>query len=79
MEDDDDTCSHTRYERNFYYEENWYTGEMEETEEYVEVSAEQDIDLHRYQCTLCGRIGYYSGVAKNFYEKGIKSDIPGLH
>jgi hypothetical protein len=39
----------------------------------------QDLDLHRYQCTQCGEIMYYSGRARDYYERGILSPgVPGL-
>lgn len=39
----------------------------------------EDLDLHRYQCTRCKEIFYYSGKAKDFFENGKKSEgIPGL-
>jgi hypothetical protein len=46
--------------------------------ELVEETAFVDIDLHRYKCTLCGMIGYYSSAAKDYYEKGILSNVHGL-
>jgi hypothetical protein len=36
----------------------------------------KDIDLHRYQCTRCKMIGYYSSGARDYYEKG--NDTMGL-
>ena len=30
-----------------------------------------DLDLHRYQCTQCKEIMYYSGRAKEQFEEGI--------
>jgi hypothetical protein len=40
----------------------------------------EDIDLHRYKCTHCGEIMYYSGAAKDFYEKNIRQEgIKGLY
>lgn len=30
-----------------------------------------DIDLHRYKCTQCDEIMYYSNKARKFYEEGI--------
>lgn len=46
-----------------------WTGEQEYvwSEGYWE-SAEEDIDTHRFKCTLCGEIGYYSGAAKDHFE-----------
>ncbi len=29
-----------------------------------------DIDVHRYKCTQCGAVMYYSGGAKQYYEQG---------
>lgn len=38
-----------------------------------------DIDLHRYKCTQCGEVMYYSGRAREYYENGTKFDwIQGL-
>lgn len=42
------------------------------------VSLLKDIDLHRYQCTGCGHIGYYSNAARAFHEDGVRNEIPGL-
>ncbi|MGF6440739.1 hypothetical protein [Paraburkholderia youngii] len=36
-------------------------------------SFDEDIDTHRFRCSKCGRIGYYSEAARRFFEKGIKS------
>lgn len=32
-----------------------------------------DVDLHRYKCSKCGKLGYYSESARKHYEEGIKS------
>jgi hypothetical protein len=38
-----------------------------------------DIDLHRYKCTQCGLVMYYSGRAREHFEEGKKFDwIKGL-
>lgn len=42
-------------------------------------SCEVDLDLHRYQCTVCNEIGYYSHAAKLYYEHGVESNILGLN
>lgn len=39
-------------------------------------SWDEDIDIHRFQCTHCGRIGYYSGAARAYHEDGQRS--PGI-
>jgi 5-methylcytosine-specific restriction endonuclease McrA len=56
---------------------NNYVGEYETDYEWVWKSTEEDIDLHRYKCTICGEIGYYSGAAENYYTKGIKNPMLG--
>lgn len=76
------SCNHQRTTSRWVGEENWYddgssmhTGEWE----YETVSTIVDIDLHRYKCTQCGEIMYYSGRARDYYEKGVKSPwIKGL-
>jgi hypothetical protein len=57
-----------------------YFGEEIDGEwEYKTESTTVDIDLHRYKCTMCNEVFYYSGRARDYYEKGIKSDwINGL-
>lgn len=63
-------CSHTKYrlvDRGFTdYDGNWESQIVRES-----VSAMENIDTHRMQCSLCSKVCYYSGRAKNFYEKGI--------
>jgi hypothetical protein len=46
--------------------------------EWVEYSTTEDIDTHRYRCTLCKKVMYYSGAARDYHEKGIKSHVDGL-
>lgn len=39
----------------------------------------EDIDLHRYKCTQCGLVMYYSSRAREHFEEGKKFDwIEGL-
>lgn len=49
-------------------------------EEYFDVPRQEDsfedIDLHRYKCTRCGEVGYYSTPARMFYENNVNS--PGI-
>lgn len=66
-------CTH-RGERNWVdtsYEDddgNYYSdGHWEEE------SLQVDIDLHRFMCTRCKKIGYYSSRAENFFKGGIGS------
>ena len=41
---------------------NHYTGEDHIEVNWVWEDTFKDIDTHRYKCTQCGEIGYYSGV-----------------
>jgi hypothetical protein len=63
-------CNHQRTRDRWVETEDWYhggtTGEWEYTTEYTTV----DIDLHRYKCTQCNEIMYYSGRAREYYEEG---------
>lgn len=63
-------CEHRQWVSGWYSEEeNFWTGEMEDiwNEGYWE-SLQEDIDTHRFKCSLCGEIGYYSGAAKDHFE-----------
>ena len=47
--------------------------------EHDTVSTIIDLDTHRYQCTQCNEIMYYSGRAQEYHEQGRKFDgIKGL-
>lgn len=37
-----------------------------------------DIDLHRYECTQCGKVMYYSSTAREHFENGKSFNIKGL-
>lgn len=71
-------CTHTTRTPDKYVElEDYWTGEKYHEWQYgEEVSAYEDLDLHRIKCTLCGHINYYSGAARQYFENGIKS--PGI-
>ena len=64
------SCNHERRIDRWVETEDWYhggtTGEWEYTTEYTTV----DIDLHRYKCTQCNEVMYYSGRAREYYEEG---------
>ena len=74
------TCTHSRetsrwVETDSWYEDSGATGEWV----YSTESTTVDLDLHRYQCTQCKEIFYYSGRAKDYYENGVESPwIKGL-
>ncbi len=63
-------CSHQRTQshwvtRDYFGEE--IEGQWEYTTEYTTI----DLDTHRYKCTQCGEIMYYSGSAREYYETGV--------
>ena len=66
-------CTHTEGELqdDGYYDCN---GNWVEDVRWVEKGTYEDIDLHRFRCTQCGLIRYYSERARAFYEDG-KGDL----
>lgn len=65
-------CNHQRRNERWVdeFENDW--GHTEPGHwEYETVSSTIDLDTHRYQCTQCGKIMYYSGAAKEYYETGV--------
>ena len=74
------SCSHTRETSTWIeeFENDWGYTETGHWH-YETVSSTEDIDLHRYRCIQCGEVFYYSGRAREYYEKGTKFDwIEGL-
>lgn len=69
-------CPHTIEHSEWVTREDYWTGDQYSEWEHKIVSTQKDIDLHRFQCTQCGEIGYYSGAARRFYEEGIPT--PGI-
>jgi len=64
------TCTHSRTKQTWVTTNYW--GEETEGEwEYETVSTTVDLDLHRYKCTRCNEVMYYSGAAKEYYETGV--------
>jgi hypothetical protein len=63
-------CSHAKTKQKWVTTDYW--GEETEGEwESETVSTTVDLDLHRYKCTQCGQVMYYSGAAKEYYETGV--------
>jgi len=67
------SCTHRRYVEGIeildpFYEEGWndHSEKYIYKEGYVE-STVVDVDLHRYKCTQCGEIFYYSTRAEAHY------------
>jgi hypothetical protein len=54
--------------------EEWELGGFDsgptEWQEGYEEDTVVDVDLHRYKCTQCGKMMYYSQRAKNHFENG---------
>jgi hypothetical protein len=68
------SCNHQRETSRWVGTDIWYednsscsTGEWVYTTEYTTV----DLDTHRYRCTQCGEVMYYSGAAREYYETGV--------
>jgi hypothetical protein len=71
-----ETCPHSETRQVWVEEEDAWSGEDISHWEDKWESWDVDIDIHRFKCTRCGRIGYYSGAARAFYEDGKRS--PGI-
>jgi hypothetical protein len=69
-------CDHYKTNRHYAVSIDDWTGEPEGEWHTEEQSLIVDIDLHRYQCSRCKQIGYYSGAAKAFFEDGKRA--PGI-
>ena len=72
------TCSHETTYQHWVVEEDWQTGETSGRWKSTTRSTCEDIDLHRYRCTKCNQVMYYSARAQECYEKGIPDDILGI-
>jgi len=63
------SCSHGEVKQIWVEKEDgnggWYGEWITETR-----STTVDIDTHRYRCTRCGLVMYYSGRAREHYESG---------
>jgi hypothetical protein len=64
------TCTHTR-DTSRWVTRDYFGEEIDGEWEYDSVSTCVDIDLHRYKCTQCGEVMYYSGAAREYYETGV--------
>lgn len=75
-----ENCSHQKNKSEWipgYIDEDWgheVSGRWEYTTEYTC----EDVDLHRFRCTQCKKMFYYSSAARNYHENGVKTEIPGL-
>ena len=67
-------CAHTtgKWVDEGYYD---WDGIWVEDLRYYNVPTYEDIDLHRFRCTQCGLVRYYSERARKFYEEG-QGELP---
>lgn len=72
-----DSCTHTRSEYKHVRDYAWVDDEYIDVGgmEFVSVSTCVDVDLHRYQCTQCKKMFYYSSAARRYYEDGEDNHI----
>jgi hypothetical protein len=72
------SCDHQRHHQQWVTKD-YFGEEIDGKWEYTTESTTVDIDLHRYKCTQCGLVMYYSGRAREYYEEGKTFDwIKGL-
>lgn len=77
------SCSHTKYVGGYWrdnpnFEEGWsHESDRREYVEGFDKPTLEDLDLHRYHCTQCGEIFYYSQRAREAYESGDLTKLPG--
>lgn len=71
------SCTHTK---SFWIEDEWEDdyGNTHNDSRWETENTYEDLDLHRYKCSQCGEIFYYSQAAYDFYENGIKTNVMGL-
>ena len=72
------TCTHQTYVSEYRIVSHDIDGEPEYDYDSNLVDTVQDVDLHRYKCTQCGEMFYYSSRARDFFERGIESETYGL-
>ena len=71
-------CTHERQRSEYVTTVNDWDGSESSEWVYTTESTTEDIDTHRYRCTQCEMVMYYSGRARDYYEKGIKCHVQGL-
>ena len=63
----ENSCNHTvDTQKEVGYED--FEGEITSRIEYVEVQTFKDLDMHRYKCTQCNEIFYYSSYGRSLYN-----------
>ena len=66
-------CTHKTPDRWVYVDvyDDWTGETTQEMQNIGGESTNEDIDVGRFRCRLCGQVGYYTGLWRDFYEKGI--------
>ena len=67
----DTNCKHHETIHEQIEVENYMTGELELEWSRREVHWTEDIDVGRFRCTRCGKVMYYTGLWRDFWEKGV--------
>ena len=72
-------CDHTEYVCGRWKTsiDDWSGEESEEWIDSYQRETIEDVDTHRYKCTKCEKIFYYSGRAREYYEEG-KTEHSGM-
>lgn len=70
-------CSH---EFSYWETDTWEDdyGNEHHDNNLITESYYEDLDLHRYHCTKCKEVFYYSQAAKEYHQDGILSNVQGL-
>lgn len=63
-------CNHQKTQRQ-WVDVDQFGEETQGKWKYETVFTTEDIDTHRYLCTQCGKIMYYSGAAREYFETGV--------
>lgn len=72
------TCTHTAVRRYLEIVSHDIDGEPEYDIVESKYDTVNDVDLHRYQCTQCNEMFYYSSRAREFFELGVENETYGL-
>lgn len=62
-------CTHTAGRWVWREPDGWL--HEEPYQEWEEVSTTEDLDISRFRCTRCGEVMYYTGLWRDYHEKGI--------
>ena len=63
-------CDHYHQRERWVTRIDDWTGEETSEWEYTTESAQVDIGIGAFRCTICGEVGYYTGSWRRYYENG---------